>query len=269
VGSRVPRCLCERRWGRLRGAVCTWTPRRPAVGAVARRSECLGASATGGGLSRSDKLHATGASAARSARPGRATTRLMRPPPFAVGSGRRTSGGGRAPAVVHQQAVGRRLSSFNRRSNGGRLPSLGERPAVSTGTPGAAPYAGEKSGSCGTDYSRVHPGRTHAYRGRSGTWWSKAVRETGVSAQRRGAATAGTTATRQPPDVRAPTAISLEKTTGAKGTRSGFTSRPSPPASTRRRPAPADRRSSPARARCPCPARCCRRCPRSSGTGLP
>ena len=173
VARRGPRRLGDRRWGRPRA----WF----AAG--------VDASATGGGLSRSDKLHATGASAARRARPGRATTRLMRPPPFAVGSGRRTSGGGRAPAGI--ASTGGRI--------GERNPSFGERPAVSKGTTGAAPYAGEKSGSRITGYSRVHPGRTHAYRGRSGTWWSKAVRETGVPAQRWGAATAGSTAPRQPP----------------------------------------------------------------------
>ena len=109
VARRGPRRLGDRRWGRPRA----WF----AAG--------VDASATGGGLSRSDKLHATGASAARRARPGRATTRLMRPPPFAVGSGRRTSRGVRTPAVIHQQAV----------ECGQRNPSLGERPAVSKGSP--------------------------------------------------------------------------------------------------------------------------------------
>jgi len=89
--------------GRVRGSRRAWTPRRPAVASVARTSCTRRAG-----------------SAAKSAWPGRATTRLMRPPPFAVGSGRRTSGGVRTPAVIHQQAV----------ECGQRNPSLGERPAV-------------------------------------------------------------------------------------------------------------------------------------------
>ncbi len=217
--------------GRARGSRRAWTPRRPAVAVVAcvvrggpgrlgdrRWPQSLGQVARDGCICG----EARAAGACNNSLDEATTVRCRLGAPIV---GRRSGAGCRSRHAAE---------------SGERNPSFGERPAVSKGTPGAAPYAGEKSGSRITGYSRVHPGRTHAYRGRSGTWWSKAVRETGVPAQRRGAVTAGTTATHQPPTPRqpppsprpvslrspaskAPPSISLEKTIGAKLTRSGFT----------------------------------------------